>query len=129
MMTVPRGLPPGRTALLIDDDEDFREVVRQLLTRAGCGLREATSGAAGLAEFGRQRPDLVICDVNLPDMLGWEVCRRIRAVDRSTPVLLCSVRSGASSLADSLAAGANGYIVKPFENAEFLKSVSLALRL
>ena len=128
-MTAPRGLPPGRTALLIDDDEDFREIVRQLLARAGCRLREAGTGAAGLAEFERLRPDIVICDVNLPDMVGWDVCRRIRAADRVTPVLLCSVRSGESSLADSLAAGANGFIPKPFESAEFLNSVGLALRL
>lgn len=128
-MMTPRGLPAGKTALLIDDDEDFREVVRQLLSRAGCGLREAGDGASGLAEFGRGRPDLVICDVNLPDMQGWEACRRIRTLDRTVPILLCSVRADDSYLVESLAAGANGYIPKPFETAEFLESVARALRL
>ena len=128
-MPAPQGLPPGRKALVVDDDEDLREVMRALLTRAGCRVLEAGSGAAGIALFEQERPDLVILDVNLPDATGYDVCRRLRAGDRSTPILLCSVRSNDASLGESLAAGANGYIVKPFESAAFLNSVALALRL
>ena len=112
----------------MEDDEDFREIVREVLTRAGHSLREAGNGADGLAAFKAERPDLVILDINLPDVLGIEVCRRMRTLDTRTPILLCSVRSATVSVAEGLEAGADGYILKPFDDGEFLERVASASR-
>jgi DNA-binding response OmpR family regulator len=112
----------------VEDDEDFREIVREVLTRAGYRLREAGNGADGLAAFAAERPDLVILDINLPDLLGIEVCRRMRTVDAATPILLCSVRSATVSVAEGLEAGADGYILKPFDDGEFLERIAAGLK-
>ena len=77
--------------LVIDDDDDVRELVRTLLTRAGHDVRDAADGRAGLREFFSSPPDLVVLDVTMPGLDGWETLSRIRDLS-DVPVLMLTAR-------------------------------------
>ena len=129
-MTSPSNLSRERI-LVIDDQEAARYVFRRNLTHAGFDVDEAATGESGLnrAMLG---PDLIICDVNLPDMLGYDVCRRLKAnpVTGSIPVLQIS----ASFLSDeskvqALEGGADSYLTQPVEPTVLVAQVKSLLRL
>lgn len=130
MATEPEGKPKGRI-LVIDDQEATRYVFRRILTRAGYEVEEAQTGEGGLAKVASS-PDLVIADVNLPDMLGYEVCRRIKAnaVSASIPVLQISASFVSDeSKVQALEGGADLYLTQPVEPAVLVAQVQALLRL
>ena len=113
--------------LVVDDEEDYRALHAHILTRAGHEVVVADGGEAGLAAFERERPALVILDAQMPDLEGYEVCRRLRAAGHKTPVLFCTVRSAVARVAEGLRAGGNDYVVKPFAPDDLLARVKEAL--
>lgn len=115
--------------LVVDDEKDFRAIIGRILERAGYDVPTAADGAEALAKFASEKPDLVLLDGHLPDIDGFEVCRRLRATPagRAVPVVLCTVRSAISNVKDGMGAGATGYLLKPFAPEELLAAVKAAL--
>ncbi|OGR90140.1 MAG: hypothetical protein A2V88_10710 [Elusimicrobia bacterium RBG_16_66_12] len=116
--------------LVVDDDGDFREIVSHVLSRGGYAVVTAVDGTEGLRLFDEQEPDLVVLDGHLPDLDGFEVCRRLRSTSlgAKVPILLCTVRSALTTVSAGLDAGATGYVLKPFEMEELLEKVGEALK-
>ena len=117
----------GSRILVIDDDEDVRGLVRTLLTRAGHEVREAPDGRAGLREFFSSPPDLVVLDVSMPALDGWETLSRIRDLS-DCPVLMLTARDAELERVRGLASGADDYVVKPFGRQELVARVQALLR-
>jgi DNA-binding response OmpR family regulator len=115
--------------LVVDDEHDFRAIVSHVLKRGGYDVVTAEDGAEGLRVFAEREPDLIVLDGHLPDIDGFEVCRRIRATPEGgkIPILLCTVRSALTTVSAGFEAGATGYVLKPFEMEELLEKVSEAL--
>ena len=99
--------------LVIDDDDDIRGLVRALLERSGATVRDAPNGKEGLREFHSWRPDLVILDVSMPELDGWNVLERIRDMS-DVPVMMLTARGDELERVRGLQAGADDYVVKPF---------------
>jgi two-component system KDP operon response regulator KdpE len=115
------------TLLLVDDEPQIRRVLQTTLCEAGYGVILAKNGQEGIDTVVREHPDLVLLDINLPDMSGFDACRLIR-LSFAGPILILSVRNSVRDKIDALDAGADDYIVKPFAMAESLARVRAALR-
>jgi two-component system KDP operon response regulator KdpE len=115
------------TLLLVDDEPQIRRVLQTTLYEAGYGVILAKNGQEGIDTVVREHPDLVLLDINLPDMSGFDACRLIR-LSFAGPILMLSVRNSVRDKIDALDAGADDYIVKPFAMAELLARVRAALR-
>jgi DNA-binding response OmpR family regulator len=113
--------------LVVDDDDDIRALVKTLLERGGSRVYEASSGREGLREFHARRPDLVILDVNMPELDGWSVLERIRDMS-DVPVLMLTARGEELERVRGLQAGADDYVVKPFGRQEIVARVEALLR-
>jgi DNA-binding response OmpR family regulator len=113
--------------LVVDDDADIRELVRELLARAGYDVVEAPNGTEALKVFYSQQPDFVILDVQMPVLDGWETLTRIRDVS-DVPVLMLTARAEELDKVRGLRAGADDYLTKPFGRQELLARVSANLR-
>jgi DNA-binding response OmpR family regulator len=113
--------------LVIDDDPDIRGLVRTLLERAGASVTEAADGRSGLREFHALRPDLVVLDVQMPGLDGWEVLERIRDLSE-VPVLMLTGRGAELERVRGLQGGADDYVVKPFGRQELVARVEALLR-
>src|SRR5688572_16243685 len=103
--------------LVVEDEEDFRQILVHLLQKEGYFAVSACNGEDGLKAYAKEAPDLVLLDVHLPDMTGFEICRKIRGEGPrpQTPIILCTVRSEVAPVAEGLGSGATDYVVKPFE--------------
>jgi two-component system response regulator MtrA len=113
--------------LLVEDDASIREVAKLGLTQAGFRVTTAPDGREGLLHF-RQTPfDLVILDVMLPVLDGYEVCRQVRAESR-VPIIMLSARSDTVDVVVGLELGADDYVTKPFEMAELVARARAAVR-
>jgi DNA-binding response OmpR family regulator len=115
---------------IIDDDSNIVRIATDLLSDEGYEVASATEPEAGLKKIQSWRPDLVLLDVRLPGVDGFEVCKRIKQ-DPSTqhiPVLMVSVRSRESDVVAGLELGADDYIRKPFQQGEMVARVKAALR-
>jgi CheY-like chemotaxis protein len=108
--------------LLVDDDEFQHKLIRHLLADANLELAFATSGIEALATLRRRRPDLVLMDVNLPDIDGVEATRRLKCVEQfaGIPVVMVTGNSEKNVVVESLKAGASDFVVKPFEQGVLL---------
>lgn len=109
------------TLLIIDDDDVVRVSVAAYLEDSGFSVLQAGNGAEGMALFEREQPDLVICDLRMPQVDGLELIRRISALETDTPVI---VMSGAGVMADAVEAlrlGAADYLIKPLEDLVVLE--------
>ena len=115
------------TLLLVDDESQIRRVLQAILCEAGYVVISAKNGQEGIDMVVRERPDLILLDINLPDMSGFEVCRLIRS-SFAGPILMVSVRNSVRDKTAALDAGADDYIVKPFAMEELLARVRAALR-
>ncbi|MEH1854690.1 MAG: response regulator [Nostoc sp.] len=123
---------PRVTILHVDDNEANRYVVNRILQNAGFSVVEAATGATGLEAVVNFQPDLVILDVQLPDISGFEVCRQIKANPETTfiPVLQLSASFVQSQdKAEGLDSGADAYLVQPVEPIELLATVRSLLRI
>lgn len=109
----------GARILLIDDEEDFHAIVRQVLEPLGYELRSAFDGEAGLEDLRREAADLVLLDVNMPFKDGFAVCRELRSVPElaDTPVLMLTIRRLDGEIIHGLDVGADDYLPKPFDPA------------
>jgi DNA-binding response OmpR family regulator len=113
--------------LLVEDDASIREVAALGLTQAGFAVTTASDGRQGLAEF-RQGPfDLVVLDVMLPELDGFEVCREIRRESR-VPIVMLSARSDTVDVVAGLELGADDYVTKPFELPELVARARAVMR-
>jgi|SRR5438105_4333867 len=113
--------------LVVDDDSDIRGLVRELLERAGHAVIEASDGNEGLRRFYSDQPDLVILDVSMPGLEGWDVLERIRELS-DVPVLMLTARAEELDKVRGLRAGADDYVTKPFGRQELLARVDAGLR-
>ncbi|MGH2880287.1 MAG: response regulator transcription factor [Solirubrobacteraceae bacterium] len=113
--------------LVIDDDEVLRGVVRELLQRSGHDVGEAADGKAGLRAVYARRPDLVILDVEMPELDGWQTLERIRELS-DVPVLMLTAREAELERVRGLQGGADDYVVKPFGRQELVARVQALLR-
>lgn len=117
------------TILHVDDNETGRGVLSQILREAGYHVREAATGREAL-RLVAGRPDLVLLDVNLPDMSGFEVCQQLKARHATAPVLfLSAVSVEAQDRVHGLRVGAEGYLTKPIEPDELVAQVNALVRL
>lgn len=115
------------TILVVDDEPQLRRVLRAVLVSAGYEVVEARSGYEAIEALVRERPGLVLLDMNLPDMSGLEVCRRIR-LSFEGPIVMLTVRSAEDDKVAAFNVGVNDYVVKPFATRELLARIRNALR-
>src|SRR5256885_8832931 len=101
--------------LVVDDDRALRDVLRRTLSLAGYEVRLTETGAGAVSEIGSSLPDAVVLDVGLPDIDGLEVCGLLRREGNRVPVLMLTARDSVSDRIDGLDAGADDYLVKPFD--------------
>ncbi len=114
--------------LVVDDDRGLREVLRRALTLGGYGVRLADGGAAALADIAAAPPDAVVLDIGLPDFDGIEVCRLLRAEGNRVPILMLTARDAVADRIEGLDAGADDYLVKPFDIDELKARLRALLR-
>ena len=113
--------------LVVEDDEHIRELLKLYLEKENYAVITAADGNEGLGQFRRERPDLILLDVMMPGMDGWEVCRTIRA-ESQVPVIMLTAKSETDDKVTGLRAGADDYITKPFEMKEVLARIEAVLR-
>ena len=115
------------TILVIEDDPDIRGLVVALVERAGMRAREAADGRTGVRTFFEARPDLVVLDIGLPELDGWEVLGRIRDLSE-VPVLLLTAEGEQVQKVRGLDGGADDYVTKPFGREELVARINALLR-
>ena len=113
--------------LVVDDDKNICELLRLYLVKEGYNVTMVHDGGAALAEFDKLHPDLVLLDVMMPVMDGWEVCRKLRAKD-NTPIIMLTARSEDADKIIGLESGADDYITKPFNILELKARIRALLR-
>ena len=115
------------SAVVIEDDEDIRLLISTVLEQRGLQVRSAASGRAGLALVEEHQPDLVTLDLGLPDIEGFEVCRRLRTISDAYVVMVSASADEVDQLL-SLEIGADDYITKPFSPRDLKARVGAMLR-
>jgi two-component system response regulator MtrA len=113
--------------LLVEDDASIREVAKLGLEQAGFRLTTASDGRDGLLHFRQGSFDLVVLDVMLPNLDGYEVCKQIR-VESRVPIIMLSAKSDTVDVVVGLELGADDYVTKPFEMAELVARARAAVR-
>ena len=113
--------------LVIEDDADVALGIQTMLSRSGFDVASSADGRQGLRDFHARRPDLVVLDIGLPSLDGWEVLERIRDMS-DVPVLLLTARGHEGDKVSGLEGGADDYLTKPFGNRELAARVHALLR-
>jgi DNA-binding response OmpR family regulator len=113
--------------LVVDDDDDIRGLLRELLIRAGYDVSDAENGKAGLRQFYSSPPDLVLLDVSMPELDGWQTLERIRDLSE-VPVMMLTAKAAELEKVRGLKSGADDYVTKPFGRQEILARVEALLR-
>lgn len=113
--------------LVVDDDRVLAEIMVFTLQRAGFEVIQAYDGRSALRRWEEEEPDLVVLDINLPDLNGFTICRRIREV-ADTPVILLTVRGEEDDIVHGLEIGADDYITKPYSPRQLVARVQAVLR-
>lgn len=114
--------------LIADDEASLRDALGIILRQAGHEVRVATDGAQAVELFMRERPDLVVLDVMMPRLSGFEVCEALRAISPDVPLLMLSAKGAVDDRRNGLRAGADDYVVKPFDDEELVLRVEALLR-
>jgi two-component system response regulator MprA len=114
--------------LVIEDDPAVSQAVRRALLLDGYEVRQATTGQEGLLGAQTDAPDAIVLDLGLPDIDGVEVCRTLRSVDNRTPILILTARTGVEDRVDGLEAGADDYLVKPYDVRELMARLKAVTR-
>jgi DNA-binding response OmpR family regulator len=114
-----------KTILVIDDTEDIRNLVGAVLTNYGFTVREAPNGQVGVRMIAEEKPDLVICDVNMPAMSGYETLTAVRESSQTAtiPFILMTGLDSRDSFRRGMVSGADDYLVKPFTADELIEAV------
>lgn len=113
--------------LVIDDEEPTVQLISMLLERRGFEVIKAYRAEDGLRKAYRYQPALVLLDIMMPDMDGWEVCKRLREMS-DVPIIFLTARSDVKDVVKGLEMGADDYVVKPYENDELVARVRAHLR-
>jgi two-component system response regulator MprA len=114
--------------LVVDDDRAVRDALRRALTLAGYETSSADLGAQAIELIAQAVPDAVVLDIGLPDMDGLEVCRRVRLLGNRVPILMLTARDAISDRVTGLDAGADDYLVKPFDVEELKARLRALMR-
>lgn len=118
----------GTTVLTIDDDQDSRTLIRSILRKAGAAVIEAASGAEGLEKFKVVRPDVVLCDLRMPEMDGYEVVQKIRALEpdlgTSVPVIAVTAFQRVQDYAEARGSSFDFFLVKPINPDELIRATA-----
>src|SRR5260221_11131669 len=114
--------------LVVDDELNIRELVQVALKFHGCSVTTAATGQDALRQADAGRPDLIVLDVMLPDMDGFEVCRRARAMANAVPVIFLTARDTSSDPVTGLTIGGDDYVTKPFSGEALVARVRAVLR-
>jgi DNA-binding response OmpR family regulator len=117
-----------KTLLIVDDDTDLRGALAEQLQAEDFAAVEAADGREGVRQAQDARPDLILLDIDLPDMNGREVCRELRKVGVSAPVIMLTAAQSDADTIEGLDAGANDYVTKPFKFAVLLARIRAQLR-
>jgi DNA-binding response OmpR family regulator len=117
----------GKKILVIDDDSQLRRMMEYPLTREGAIVLLAENGKEGLRQFYTHQPDLVLLDVMMPEMHGWDACQSIRKLS-DVPIIMVTALGNDEDVIHGLSLGADDYIIKPFNVNVFVARVQAALR-
>ncbi len=113
--------------MVVDDEESLLEAIRYALSREGMEVVTAADGTQAVRDFERERPDLLVLDLMLPGLSGWDVCRRVRASSQ-IPILMLTARDAEVDRVVGLEMGADDYVTKPFSLRELVARVRALLR-
>jgi putative two-component system response regulator len=121
----------ARTILVVDDEDAIRAYFRRLLTAEGYAVVEAADGPSALEAISMGSPDVVLLDVNLPGMSGFEICRRVRqnVATRLTPLIIITALDAGDQRVEGLEAGADDFLTKPVDTQELLARVRSLVRI
>lgn len=114
--------------MVVDDDSNICELLRLYLEKEGFRTVIMPDGEKALAAFDSEKPDLILLDVMMPKLDGYEVARQVRLNRCNTPILMLTARSGVADRIAGLNAGADYYLTKPFDSGELLASINALLR-
>lgn len=114
--------------LIADDERDICEAVRKIVERAGHTCFAVLDGGLAMEAFERERPDVVILDVMMPEVNGFELCRQLRERDARVPIIMLSAKSDIVDKGVGFAAGCDDYIAKPFNSQELAMRIEAQLR-
>jgi two-component system, cell cycle response regulator DivK len=116
--------------LVVDDSEDMRDLIQRLLERAGYRVVVAEDGQASLTQAKRHHPDLILMDLSLPDMDGWEAVRHLRKMPefRTTPIIAVTAHVSPQEEERAMAAGCTAHLGKPFDTRALLQSIARLLK-
>lgn len=117
-----------RTVLIVEDEKNIVDILRFNLQREGFDTLEAYDGEAGLALAREKHPDLILLDVMMPKMMGFDVCRALRADGDNVPVIILTAREEEEDKILGLEIGADDYITKPFSRRELIARVKANIR-
>ncbi len=113
--------------LVVDDEQGVRLFLRRMLEREGFAVVEAENGSSALASVRKENPAMILLDIKMPDIDGFEVCKKIREFS-SVPVILLTGLSDDREKAKGLDVGADDYITKPFSSQELMARVKAVMR-
>ena len=114
--------------LLIEDEEHLREAIRLNLELEGYAVSTANDGKAGLDTFSEKRFDIIVLDIMMPEIDGYQVCQTIRLNDSEIPILILSAKGNSSDRVKGLKLGADDYLAKPFNLEELLLRITKLLK-
>jgi DNA-binding response OmpR family regulator len=124
-----RHMAQSKTILIVDDDADLREALAEQLEVGGeFSTVQAANGQNGVSQAQGKRPDLVLLDVDLPDIDGREVCRRLRQSGVGAPIIMLTGQTSDTDTIAGLESGANDYVAKPFKFAVLMARIRAQLR-
>ena len=122
------GMAQRKTLLIVDDDADLRGAVAEQLETEGFATLEAPTAAEGVKAAADGKPDLVLLDVDLPDMDGRDACREMRRQGVAAPIIMLTAATADEDTVQGLEAGANDYVTKPYKFAVLLARIRAQLR-
>ena len=118
----------GKTVLIVDDEKNIVDILTFNLNKEGFDVLTAYDGETALERYSQSRPDLILLDVMLPAIDGFEVCRRIREKDKITPIIMLTAREEETDKVFGLDIGADDYITKPFSLRELQARIKANIR-
>lgn len=127
-LTFSQTVMANEKILVVDDEGNIRDLAQMYLEQAGYEVETAVDGADALRQVAQYQPDLVVLDLMIPQIDGWEVCRRLRAEYRGTAVLMLTARDDDIDKIVGLEMGADDYMTKPFNPRELVARVRAVLR-